>query len=212
MRIQKDNSTFERKRVLRLQILRRIEKPVVMETHGGIGKLFASCYSTLPTGIVFERDPAKAEFLAHQRPTWAVYRCDVEKALSAGVGAHLEVNMLDLDPYGSPWETVDAFFSSKRPFAETMAIVVNDGLRQKLQLQGAWNVKAMSTVVSKYGNDGMFKRYKDVCREMLADRVIQQGYRIIAWTSYYCGAGAGTMTHWAAILKRETFPSKTVEN
>jgi hypothetical protein len=199
---QKDNSTFIHKRHLRLALLRMIPNPVVMETHGGIGKLFASCYSTLPTGVVFERDPMKADFLAQQRPTWAVYRADVVKSLQAGAGAHLEVNFLDLDPYGSPWDVVDAFFSSKRSFAEVMIIVVNDGMRQKLQLAGAWNVKAMRGVVSRYGNDSMFKRYKEVCREMLADRVIQQGYLVKKWTAYYTGAGAGNMTHWAAILDR----------
>jgi len=200
---QKDNSTFEHKRTLRLVMLQKIKQPVIMETHGGIGRLYASCYSTFRDGVVFERNPMKADFLASQRPTWAVYRADVIKALAAGAGSHLEVNFLDLDPYGEPWSVVDAFFSSRRSFPNIMAVVANDGLRQKLQLAGAWNVKSMHGVVSKYGNDSMFKRYKIVCKEMLASRVVQQGYRIISWTAYYCGAGAGTMTHWAALLSKE---------
>jgi hypothetical protein len=203
---QKDNSTFHHKRQLRLTMLGRIQNPIVMETHGGIGKLFASCYSTLPTGIVFERDEAKSNFLAQQRPTWAVYRCDVVKALQAGAGAHLAVNFLDLDPYGSPYETVDAFFSSARPFPETMAIVVNDGLRQNVQMRRAWASKTMQTMVAKYGNEMIFKRYKEICREMLAERVSRQGYSITSWAAYYCGQNSH-MTHWAAILTKHKEPA-----
>lgn len=212
--MQKDNSTFELKKRLRLVMLRKVDKPVVMETHGGIGKLYASCYSTIREGVVFERDPAKSNFLAQQRPTWAVYGSEVVKALRAGAGAHLEINLLDLDPYGETWTTVTAFFSSKRPFADRMAIVANDGLRQTLQMRGACHVKTMNSYVSKYGNDVMFKRYKEVCREMLAERVIRQGYHIAAWTAYYCGSGAGTMTHWAAILEKhlESTGSKVKAN
>jgi hypothetical protein len=204
MSMQKDNSTFEQKKRLRLVMLRKVEKPVVvMETHGGIGKLYASCYSTIRDGVVFERDPAKADFLAHQRPSWAVYRCDVVRALRAGAGAHLEINLLDLDPYGQPWNVIDAYFSSKRSFPERMAVVVNDGLRQNLKMHGAWNNKSMQGIVSKYGNDSMFKRYKELCREMLADRVISQGYVVDQWASYYTGF-AGNMTHWAAILVKRS--------
>lgn len=201
---QKDNSTFDLKRRLRLSVLRQIDKPVVMETHGGIGKLYASCYSSIQRGVVFERDPNKANFLARQRPSWAVYQCDVERALQAGVGAHLEVTFLDLDPYGSPWPAVSAFFSSGRPFASTMAIVVNDGLRQILRLNKGLKVGVLESVVGHYGNDAMYKRYKELCRELLADTIIQRGYRIKSWTAYYCGVGkgAGSVTHWAAILTR----------
>jgi len=200
--MKKDNSTFDRKRHLRLLMLSKVKNPVVMETHGGIGKLFSHCYSTIQDGIVFERDPQKADFLAQQRPTWSVYRCDAIKALQAGAGSHLCINFLDLDPWGSPWEVVDAFFTSARQFADSMVVVTNDGLRQKLQLAGAWSVGAMQASVEKFGNDQIFKRYKDICREMLAERVLRQGYRIKGWTAYYCGSGAGTLTHWAAVLER----------
>jgi hypothetical protein len=201
--MQKDNSTFEQKKRLRLVMLRKIEKPVVMETHGGIGKLYASCYSTIRDGVVFERDPAKADFLAHQRPSWAVYRCDVVRALRAGAGAHLDINFLDLDPWGMIWPTLDAYFSSKRQFPGRLGIVVNDGLRQNLKMHGAWANKSMQGIVSKYGNDSMFKRYKEVCREMLADRVIRQGYVIEQWASYYAGSQKN-MTHWAAVLAKRS--------
>jgi hypothetical protein len=187
-----------------LEMLRRIEKPVVMETHGGIGKLYASCYSTIRDGVVFERDPKKADFLAQQRPAWSVYRVDVDRALEAGAGAHLVISLLDLDPDGSPWVTAKAFFSSKRDFAPMMGIVANDGLRQALQLRRGWATTGLEDVTAKYGNDVLFRRYKEICRELLEEIVSRQRYRVSAWAAYYTGSGAGTMTHWAAVLQRDS--------
>ena len=111
------------------------------------------------------------------------------------------MNLLDINPYGSPWETVDAFFRSDRPFPEVMGVVVNDGLRQKVQLLGSWNVKALASVVRKYGNNRIYGMYKEICRELLAGYVAFAGYRIVSWAAYYTG-DHGQMTHWAAILKR----------
>lgn len=199
--MQLDNSTFLRKRKLRLAALSQVPNPVVMETHGGFGKLFASCYSTLTKGVVFEKDSSKADYLAQQRPTWSVYRCDVLPALRAGVGSHLPVNFLDLDPYGEPWPVIDAFFKSDRALQSPMAVVVNDGLRQKLQLQGAWSTHSMQDAVARHGNSRIFKMYKEICREMLTEKVSPLGYTIRAWTAYYCGEKAN-MTHFAAVLHR----------
>lgn len=201
--MQKDNSTFERKRALRLSMLQRIADPVIMETHGGIGKLFAYCYASRPRGVVFEKDPAKADFLATQRPTWSVYCSDVLPALRAGAGAHLPINFIDLDPYGSPWEVLDAFLTSSRVFPPIIALVVNDGLRQSAQIGGAWNVHALRSTVAKYGNHAVYRRYKEICREILTEKAQPLGYSISHWVAYYTGS-ANSMTHWAALLNRET--------
>jgi hypothetical protein len=87
-----------------------------------------------------------------------------------------------------------------------MAIVVNDGLRQNVQMRRSWASKTMQTMVAKYGNDMIFKRYKEICREMLAERVSRQGYSITAWAAYYCGQNSH-MTHWAAILTKHKEPA-----
>ena len=102
------------------------------------------CYSHLDRGIVFEKNEAKAGLLGRQRPTWAVYEADSEYAISQGVGADLPVNFLDLDPYGQPWGTLEAFFSSDREFPDSIAVVVNDGLRQKLGSKMVGNQDAPS--------------------------------------------------------------------
>ena len=133
---QKDNSTLSSKVLLRKNLLREIPSPIVMETHGGLGRIFDACYRGIANGVVFEQDPDKAAVLGKQRPAWAVYECDCIEALRAGVGAHLAVNFFDLDPYGEPWPVFDALFESERPWPKVLGIVVNDGLRHKLTITG----------------------------------------------------------------------------
>lgn len=124
-----DNSTYTLKTSLRIKTLVHVPQPIVLEAYGGWGKLFLSCYYGLQGGVVFEKNPAKADYLARQRPTWAVYEADCVQAIAGGAEGHLPVNFLDLDPYGEPWPALNAFWKSERPWPELLAIVVNDGLR-----------------------------------------------------------------------------------
>jgi hypothetical protein len=200
---QLDNSTFEQKARLRRRSLRELAGvPVVMETHGGFGRLYTACYSGIAQGVVFERLPRKAAALALQRPTWAVYEADCETAIRAGVGSHLAVNFLDLDPYGEPWPILEAFFTSARPFPQRMVVVVNDGLRQKLQMGGGWNTKSLEAVVRRWGNAKLYKYYLEICRELVQEKTATAGYRMKRWAGYYCSGGH--MTHYAAMLCRES--------
>ena len=199
--MQKDNSTLRLKTQLRRNALEEIEAPVVMETHGGFGSIFLRCYFGIRNGIVFEKKPDKTAVLAKQRPTWAVYECDCETALRSGIGAHLDINFLDLDPYGEPWPILDAHFGSSRPFPHRLAVVVNDGLRQGLKMNGAWNVGSMAGVVSKYGNNALYKNYLEICQELMQEKAGQVGYTLTRWAGYYCGH-ADQMTHYAAILEK----------
>jgi hypothetical protein len=173
-----------------------------METHGGYGKLFASCYAHIKRGIVIEKDPAKATKLLNQRGQhWAVYQAENELALKAGLGSHLPVNFLDVAPWGDPWPTIGAFLASRRPRTEHLMIVVNDGLRHLLQRQGGWTCATLEPMVRKYGNADLYGRYLEVCREMMVERVKPQGYQLAAWTGYYAGQ---QMTHYAAYCRRST--------
>lgn len=201
--MKKDNSTLTLKVSLRRNALKEIEAPVVMETHGGYGAIFSRCYFGIPDGIVFESKPDKAAALAKQRPAWAVYETDCVMALRSNVGNHLPVNFLDLDPYGEPWPVVDAFFQSDREFPEKIAIVVNDGLRQAVRMNGGWNTRSLVAMVERYGAGQMYKKYLDVCRELLEEKAGQRGYTLTRWAGYYCGH-ADQMTHYAAILEQRS--------
>ncbi len=202
---RQDNSTLTEKVALRKNALRRlsemgVEAPVVLETHGGEGKLFDACYATLKEGVVFETDNRKVAILAKQRPTWAVYQADCEVALQGGAGGHLEIDLLDLDPYGQPWPAIEAFFGSQRPFKDLMVVAVNDGLRQKLAMGGAWDVGSLQDVVERRGND-LHPVYLEVCRELLAEKAALAGYQLCHFAGYYCGQNKA-MTHYLGVLQR----------
>lgn len=199
---KRDNTTLAEKVRLRRQGLRGMPAPpVVVETHGGHGEVWRRCYQGAPTGACFEEDPGKAVALAAQRPAWAVYEGDCVAALQAGAGAHLRATVLDVDPYGDPWPAIAAFFSSDRPRAPELRAFVNDGLRQKVRLGGAWQVGTLEGVVRRHGNH-LYPRYLDVCRELMAEAARPAGYRLVAWAGYYCGA-LKNMTHYAATLRQE---------
>lgn len=198
--MKKDNSTLPLKASLRRKLLQEIDNPIVMETHGGYGGIWSKCYHAIRDGVVMEKEPQKAEALAMQRPTWAVYECDCVNALRSGAGAHLPVNFVDFDPYGEPWSTIDAFFESKREFLPVLAIAVNDGLRQKLKMTGGWDVQALSEIATRYGASSIYRRYLEICRELVEQKAGKRGYTLTRWAGYYCGHD-DQMTHYAAVLR-----------
>jgi hypothetical protein len=198
---QFDNSTFALKRALRRKVLGLMkDPPVILETHGGAGALWLACYQHVPAGVVFEKDPGKADILAAQRPTWAVYEGDCIPALTGGAGAHLMVNLLDVDPYGSPWGAIDAFLSSDRPRAEILHIVVNDGARHKIRLGGAWAINDLTEAVYHFGN-AIWEDYLEVCQWFMKQKAGKAGYSLAHFGGYHCGAGQ-QMTHYRAVLKK----------
>jgi hypothetical protein len=175
--------------------------PVVLETHGGAGKVFDRVYYDCPRGIVFEVDAGKAEILCRQRPSWSVYQARTDVMLAEGAGAHLQVDLVDVDPYGEPWPVLEAFFRSERPRARRVGIAVNDGLRQKLRLQGGWSVNSMRGAVERWGNAVLHEKYLDVARWKVEQLAELQGYQVTGWTGYFCGYN-DDMTHYAAVLER----------
>lgn len=200
---QKDNSTLSLKTSLRRSVLAELGAPaVVCESHGGYGHIFDRCYRAAAGGVVFEKDAAKAGFLARQRPTWAVYECNSTMALAAGVGSHLPINFIDIAPYGEPWPVMDAFlegFGTRLP--DRWGLAVNDGLRYGLKLNGGWDTASMQGAVSRWGAAALYEKYLEVCRWLVEQKAGQLGFKLARWAGYHCGAGQA-MTHYAAILVR----------
>ena len=200
--VKKDNSTFGLKRLLRKNLLKEIENPVIMEMYGGAGKLFKSCYAGIATGVVFEKDKAKTDILGRQRPEWFVYQCNCLDALDAGCGKDLGINFVDFDPYGNPWLAIDLFFRCGHyNSASKLCVVATDGLRQKLKMNGGWTVGSMKEVVKIHGNDYLYANYLIVCQELMEKKALEAGYYLKRWAGYYCGH-ANQMTHYAAVLER----------
>ena len=198
--LQKDNSTAQEKIALRRKAIREVDRPVILETHGGAGKLWRAVYAHIVTGVVFEKDQRKAHLLAGQRPSWAVYQGDCIAALEDGAASWLPANLIDIDPYGDPWPVVQAFFASERERPARIVIVVNDGLRQKVKMNGAWSTKSLHQAVERFGNN-MHDRYLDVCAWLMQQEARQAKYAVTRFEGYYCGH-AKQMTHYLAVLDK----------
>ncbi len=198
---KKDNSTLDYKIMLRRELfdILPIDDHYILETHGGAGILYQRCYSHIDNGVVFEIDGSKSNILAKQRQTWRVYQADCIPAIRSGVARDMSFTLLDVDPYGSPWDTISAFFESNRSFAPIMGVAVNDGLRQKVRI-GAWDVKLLQDIVRKHGNKihGIFL---NSCRELLEGFSDVAGYNVNHFSGYYTGHNQ-QMTHYMAILKQ----------
>lgn len=199
---KKTDDTY-RQRVLVRQIGLKClsqERPVVLETQGGDGRLYRACYVSVVDGVVFEKHEAQAGFLARQRPTWAVYEGDCVEAIRAGVGDHLACNLLDVNSDGDPWPAIGAFFESERPRPARMGVVVNDVLRRKLKRGRAWTIEALQEMVERFGND-LYGVYLAVCEELMQQKAAQAGYRVSRFAGYYCGRGEQA-THFIALLSK----------
>lgn len=201
---QQDNSTYSLKLMIRQEMLKRMATagatPVIMETFGGYGKLYAACYADIRQGVVFDKDPDKAERLALQRPTWAVYEADCESALLHGAGAHLCITALDVDAYGDSITPIAAYMLSDRPRADKLWIVGNDGMRQNARLGDAWSVDILKPAVAHFGNqiDGIYLQVLQWTIEQHADKA---GYRVEKFAGYHTGK-LDQITHYLCELCR----------
>lgn len=197
---QKDNSTINRKVSLRRQALKRVSADaLVLETHGGYGRIYERVYYK-HRGVVIEKDPRKAAQLARQRPAWRVYNALAERSLAAGLAKDVPFGLIDLDPYGSPFDVLDGLLKPGRAFADRVELVVNDGMRNKVRIGGAWHVHCLKNIVARRGND-LLDVYLEVARELVDELAARIGYAVASWTGYYCGHN-NDMTHYHASLER----------
>lgn len=194
-----DNSTLTEKVKLRQRVLARCLAPDVLETHGGYGRIFERTWYKARGGLVLEKDADKAEHLARQRPTWSVYHGDCERALSAGLARSTPFDVIDLDPYGQPFEVLGALALPGRTFPDVWHLVVNDGNRQKVQRGGAWHMETLAGAVRRHGAN-LYGIYLEVARECVEEFADKIGFELAGWTGYYAGKN-DMMTHYWAMLR-----------
>ena len=170
--LQKDNTTLKNKINLRKQALKQLTfSPYVLECYGGKGGIYKKVYAMFP-GIVFEKDAIKIKVLVEQRKTWRVYNSDCVESIKNGACDNLALNFFDVDPYGDPWLAIGSILNSKIDFSEKIVFCVNDGLRKKAQLGGAWSSKSLEEYAQKYGNSEIYKNYLQICKEIMIKKAI----------------------------------------
>jgi hypothetical protein len=198
--MKKDNGSLGLKINVRKRLMDRIAPLAILETHGGSGGIYRRLYSEY-RGMTIEMDLKKAAALAEQRPHWAVYCGDAVKLVGAGCGFHLPVNFVDIDPYGSPWEILEALFSVSERLPDRFGIAVNDGLKRYFQVGGAYKFERMTPYVERLGNDAIAGMYPEICRDMIEGMAGAVGLSLDWW--FVCSGGhGGQMTHYAAVLVR----------
>lgn len=199
--MKKDNAGKQEKVYFRQLLLDEITPTAVMETNGGVGALYNSLYRPFP-GVVFEKDIQKAEALAKQRPTWAVYGSDCVACISHGVGFHLPINFFDIDPYGECWPIVKAIFSQSSRLPDRFGMVVNDGLKRFLMLGRGWKLEILDKYVVRFGNQHVSEKYLDICHDLMLGMAADAGYEIDRWVCHSGGHGV-QMTHFCAVLQKK---------
>lgn len=175
--------------------------PVVLETHGGEGRLWQAG-PRWARGLVLEKDPARCAVLERQRPAgWDVVCGNSASLLLRGYAAQQAFDLVDIDPHRQPWPTLDAYFTSQRCYAPRLGLVVTDSLRQCVRYNGGTRIHGLLPYVARYGRH-VHRFYLEVCKERLGDLIAPLGYQVTAWQGQYGGV-IKTMTYVAYVLERE---------
>lgn len=125
--MKRDSSDPAAKLALRRAVLRALPPgALILETCAGVGTMWRGCWRA-HRGAALDRDAVRARAAALVRPTWAVYAVDAEAALWHGLLAGWVFDVVDVDPYGSPWPIVRAFLARPRRRAPLTHLVVTDG-------------------------------------------------------------------------------------
>ncbi len=114
----------------------------ILEGCAGRGHMYRAVWSRF-RGAAMDHNRTKAEAAARERPDWAVYCGDVERALAAGWMGHVAFEVVDFDPYGEPWKFLRALLMSEREWAPVTRVVLTDGYIRPQALVMAMPCKAL---------------------------------------------------------------------
>lgn len=195
--MKKDNAGIQEKLRCRRAALAALgASGPVLETHAGFGVIGGKLYGS--DGVAIEKDRGKAEALAAERATWRVYCGDSARALRDGLAAEVPFSFIDLDPYGEPWPTIEAFLSHRRSVAPRFAFAVNDGLRQKIKITGGWDVGSLVAACECFGS-GFYRNYLEVAEWNLRRLCHAAGVEVAEFRGFY-GGFLGQMSHYYAVV------------
>lgn len=198
MRGKQDNSTLRQKVALRRAVLKKIQRPVVLEVYGGAGVVGDYVYREVSRGVVLERCPTQTDLLARKRPQWSVCEGDSLTLLRAGIGDHLPVNLVDIDAYGLPWDSLDAFFSGWKRWGDPLWLVVTDGSVLRAKMANGPQDECFRELRQRFG--GMVHQdYPQKAGWFLTKKAADVGYSVSGFRAVTCGYSQ-QMTLWSACL------------
>lgn len=203
MVIKRDNSTFINKIRLRNRVLADCKSnPVILETHGGFGRIYERTWWHASSGVVIEKDDKKAQHLCRQRPKWAVYQGDSEAAIDVGLCRNIQFDIIDLDPWGSTIPLLSALSKPGRQFPDRWHLVANDGGWLNAGLGGAWSMKGLEKFVGRDGNHFTQERYREVLKEIVGEFSDKIGFEVAFWFIHRPENTYRLMHYWATLVRR----------
>ncbi|HEY9764651.1 MAG TPA: hypothetical protein V6D07_19140 [Trichocoleus sp.] len=204
---KRDNSAAAFKVELRNTAMQETLDPLILETHGGEGLMFTHCYAKAKRpGWVCEKDGNKCSELVRQRPDWHVFECESEALLEGCPTAFKGVNFVDIDPWGNPWEHMQALFVPERRLADRLQLVVHDGCRRFLAISKGggrdqrWRQGFFLMLSQRYGTN-LRDDYLEICQVSVAELAKKCGYRMAGWAGQYTGHDSHSTHYWATLLR-----------
>lgn len=195
---KKDNSTLREKVALRRAVLKNIPSPVVLETYGGAGVVGDYVYREVQRGAVLERSAAKTDLLVRKRPSWSVYEGDALQLLRAGIADHLPINLVDVDTYGVPWETLDALFCGRKRWELETWLVVTDASILHSKMSGGPQGECFHELRQRWGHR-VHVDYPQKAEWLIRKKAAVVGFTVSGFRAVTCGY-LQQMTLWAACL------------
>lgn len=127
-RKQKDNGSYSVKQRQRLAKTSGLTADTrVFEGFCGEGRIYRGAWCRFERGVCLDKVESKVRSAAFERPGWACYQGDTERAIIGGLAADVQFGIVDLDAYGSPWPFLRAWMTSDRDHAPLARVFLMDG-------------------------------------------------------------------------------------
>lgn len=131
---KRDNGSLGAKAKVRRAVM--FDGASVLECFAGSGAMYRQAWSSAAFGACLDENSDKIHAAAMEREGWACYAGDTPRAIRHGFMAHVPFDIVDVDAYGSPWESVRAWLVSRRSRAALTVLVVTDGTWSRIGFAG----------------------------------------------------------------------------
>lgn len=179
--MKRDNGSYGAKVEVRRTAIGDVSAAKVLECFAGSGAMYRAVYEGAKFGACMDLDQEKAEAASIERPMWACYAGDTTRALRSGWMGHVPFDVVDVDAYGSPWETVLAWLTSKRERADVTRLIITDGVYAKIRMSGL--PKCLLIDPNEERKNGWTpETYSERVRSKVGAACDDAGLQILDWT------------------------------